>query len=144
VINKAENGGSLDSDEITYIHKTYQESKKRAEIPFLVHGCLVNEAPFALTDPNNPNLAQDFRLLYKGRTIFHGSQEISSFDKQIERYNRIYGDSYELQISEGERRYLELLRYGMPDYWGVALSVDLLTQITLNIVDVRDLRPTIT
>jgi len=86
----------------------------------------------------------DFRLIWKGRTILHGSQEIPTFTEQNERYRQLIGENYEHTLSEGELRYLELLKYGMQDYWGMSVSMDLLIQIVLDISDVRKLRPTIT
>lgn len=143
ILESLKNGGDLSLEQRKILRQTYNEAKRKVADPILISGCPLWEAPFAKKDCKNPFLAEDFRLIWQGRTIFHGSQENNTANVQIERYKYLFGEDYRFHISPGEQTYLELLRYGFPNYWGFALSVDLLTQLSTDENDVRDLRPTI-
>ncbi|KKQ93306.1 MAG: hypothetical protein UT19_C0014G0010 [Candidatus Woesebacteria bacterium GW2011_GWB1_39_10b] len=126
------------------LYGLYKEYKKGIVDPTLINGFPSIKVPFAVVDPENPGLSEDFRLIWEGKTIFHGSQEINNYPEQVAKYMSIWGNNFGQDLSEGEKRYLELLKYGMFPYWGLALSVDLLTQVVTGLDDVRDLRPTLT
>lgn len=95
--------------------------------------------PFAKDESNG--IARDFHIVWDGRTIFHGSEEINQYSEQVKKYQRNHGNGYDLMLSSGERRYLEILRRGMPQYTGASISLDLLIQQVLGVPDVNKLFP---
>lgn len=118
-------------------------AKRSVTDPVLVYGYPSSALPFAKEQTAHKNMAQDFRILWQGRTIIHGSLEINEYEEQVDRYLKLYGANYMAKISDGERTYLELLTYGIPPFAGFSISVDLLTQLLLGEENVNNLRPTI-
>lgn len=134
----------FNGDILTAMDVYYKRYAKRAtSSPVLVLGYPVKNVIFAKKSKDDPLIAEDFRLLWQGRTIFHGSNDINKYSEQRDRYIERNGHDFLDTLSEGEKRYLEVLRYGLPPFSGYSISVDLLTQLSIGEQNVNNLRPTI-
>ncbi|MBQ8250967.1 MAG: hypothetical protein IJY92_03540 [Alphaproteobacteria bacterium] len=126
------------------VRSQWKAVKKITEEPIIYKGFSPEMVPFGQLENNNEDQVKDFALVWQGRTILKATEEITDYFVQRERYRKIYGENFNQKLSDGEKRYLSLLQYGIPPFVSITISVDLLSQMLLRIPNVNSLRPTVT
>ncbi|MCX7615499.1 MAG: aspartate--tRNA(Asn) ligase [Clostridiales bacterium] len=101
-----------------FIYVTHYPSKKR---PF-----------YAKDDPENPELALSFDLLFRGLEVTTGGQRINDYDEQVQKMN-----ARKMDISLFDS-YLTMHKYGMAPHGGLGMGLERLTMRLLNLQNVRE------
>lgn len=115
--------------------------KRNVQKPTIFIGAPANVLPFAKNSLEFPFYGIDYRLIWKGKTIFHLSEEISDYIEQENKIKYIYRDTQNL--SEGELIYLQTLKQGMHPFSGMSISLELLIQNLLDLENVSQVNPRI-
>ena len=101
-----------------FVYVTHYPSKKR---PF-----------YAKDDPENPELALSFDLLFRGLEITTGGQRINDYDEQVRKM-----EARKMDISLFES-FLIMHKYGMAPHGGLGMGLERLTMKLLNLQNVRE------
>jgi lysyl-tRNA synthetase class 2 len=111
--------------------------------PLLVHDFPATQAALARVRPGEPPMAERFELFWKGLELANGFNELGDAAEQRARFE---ADQERRRAAAREappydRNLIEALAAGLPDCAGVALGVDRLLMLLLNLPDVASAMP---
>jgi lysyl-tRNA synthetase class 2 len=108
------------------------------ERPCFIHDFPASQAALARVHPGSPPLAQRFELLWKGIELANGFHELTDAREQERRFaaERAWRAANGREVPPFDRHLVDALAAGMPDCSGVALGVDRLLMLLLDVPDV--------
>lgn len=103
--------------------------------PVFIHSFPASQAALAKITPGDPPLAQRFELYFKGLELANGYQELTDAVQQRQRFNADNQRRKELNLPQIplDEQLLAALDAGMPECAGVALGVDRLIMLALQV-----------
>ncbi len=111
-----------------------------AELPCFVYDYPASQAALAALRPGRVPVAERFELFWRGVELANGFHELRDAEEQRTRFGR----DLATRAVRGQRQlpmdehFLAALRYGLPDCSGVALGLDRLLMLLLNLGMVAD------
>lgn len=109
-------------------------------VPCFVYDYPTSQSALARVSADTPPLAQRFELFWRGVELANGFHELNDAAEQRRRFNL----DLEMRSVRGQvlppvdQALLDALEYGLPDCSGVALGVDRLLMLLLNLPTVAD------
>ena len=94
----------------------------------------------ALARISQENFAQRFEVFWGQMELANGFQELTDAEEQLARFEK--DNQKRLQIGKSEmvidEKFIDSLNVGLPECSGVALGIDRLLMMTLNLSDIKD------
>lgn len=111
------------------------------DIPCFITDFPIGQAALAQANADGKT-AQRFELYYRGFELANGYGELTDPDEQARRFHADNSKRRQLGIPEVDvdTRLLEALNHGLPPCSGVALGIDRLCMIALNLNDINDIQ----
>lgn len=110
-----------------YAKKTFD-----SDFIFITHFPLSKRPMYTHGDPNDPDYANGFDLLFRGVEITTGGQRLHKYDELVEGIKKKGMDPEKFSY------YLQAFKYGMPPHGGLGLGLERLTAKLLGLENVKE------
>lgn len=111
--------------------------------PLVLHDWPLHLCALARTRPDNPAVVERFEAYIAGLELCNGFGELTDPKEQRDRFERDARERRQrgLPVYPTDERFLDALGEGMPPSGGVALGVDRLIMLLLDVAHIRDVLP---
>lgn len=119
------------------------EPKLGRGVPEYLHDYPISQAALAEANPDNASTALRFELYWNGIELCNGYQELCDPD-ELARRDDLHNESRCRRESEalpGAARMMHAMQHGLPPCSGVALGLDRLLMVLLNMPRIQDVIP---
>ena len=118
----------------------YIEPKLGHEKPVFVYDFPASQAALSRIKSGEPEVAARFEVYAKGMELANGFHELTDEKEQSKRFeeNLTLRKKLNLPAMPIDEYFLQALKHGLPDCAGVALGVDRLIMLALNISDIKN------
>lgn len=134
-----ESGLSRD-DMLQLLFTEYVETSIGKDRPCFIYDFPASQASLARLSEADPRVAHRFELYFRGIELANGFYELTDSEEQVERFNGDNIKRKELGALEREVdvRFVAALSTGLPDCSGVALGVDRLVMLALDLKTIQE------
>lgn len=128
---------------LDYLFATRIQPRLPASTLSVIHGYPASQAALARLDPNDPRKAERFEIFAGDVELANGYHELSDCNEQRRRFEKDRQKRQALGRPDmaADEGLLAALAHGLPDCSGVALGVDRLIMVGLNLADIEQVRP---
>lgn len=109
----------------------HYKNKGQGEFVFVTHFPSAKRPFYVMDDPEDPELALSFDLLFRGLEITTGGQRINSYEDQVAKF-----ESRGLDPNDFES-YIGVHRIGLPPHGGVGIGLE---RLVMKICDLHNIR----
>lgn len=110
----------------------YAKKEFSSDFIFITHFPLSKRPMYTHGDPNDPDYANGFDLLFRGVEITTGGQRLHKYDELVESIKKKGMDPEKFNY------YLQAFKYGMPPHGGLGLGLERLTAKLLGLDNVKE------
>ena len=108
--------------------------------PQFIYDFPIAQASLAKVSVDDPRVAQRFECYFKGIELVNGFNELTDADEQLTRFEQDNAKRkvQELPVKPIDRNFIDALKQGLPQCSGVALGIDRLVMLALDIKKISE------
>ncbi len=120
---------------LQFVFSEIIEKKIGIEKPYFVYNFPKSQASLAKICPDDHRVAQRFECYYKGVELVNGFNELTDADDQLQRFHEDNNKRKQINLAEKpvDHNFISALSFGLPQCSGVALGIDRLIILALNV-----------
>jgi lysyl-tRNA synthetase class 2 len=110
--------------------------------PQFIYDFPIAQASLAKTSTDDPRVAQRFECYFKGIELVNGFNELTDAKEQVSRFeeDNVKRKEQGLVVKPIDSNFIAALRNGLPECSGVALGIDRLVMLALDIKDISEVQ----
>ena len=118
----------------------YIELRIGQEKPCFIYDFPASQAALARIQKTSPPVASRFEIYYRGIELANGFHELQDANEQRQRFEKNAAERKALGLNEMkiDEYFLSALTQGLPDCAGIALGIDRLVMLAMNLENISD------
>ncbi|MFQ3311860.1 MAG: lysyl-tRNA synthetase class 2 [Colwellia sp.] len=110
--------------------------------PQFIYDFPIAQASLAKRSTDDPRVAQRFECYYRGIELVNGFNELTDANEQVLRFeeDNVKRSAQGLLVKPIDGNFIAALKHGLPQCSGVALGIDRLVMLALDITNIREVQ----